>query len=295
MGCRAFTPPLVGLAKELEGQPFHLLASHNQNGSLDAAQHEIYQNGLHPLSPNVTVAKSAGHPGVTGTGYVPYYLVFDHHGDLAYHHQGGPYHGGDGNAVHDRVRNMLTQVPVVYVGKDTFSKYSKLAKELEKGKNLKRSFAALAAALEKTPEDPELQQLDAGVTLYRDRLIVQTTQELAVNPKEARKDLKAAIKDFAATPWVEPLQALQVQLQDRANAKQHDASSKALRAAIAKLEKLEPVQGNAGKVINLVDTEFRSANARDLESIKKALRNIVDKYGETPAAVRAGELLGLLG
>ena len=92
MGCKAFTPPLVGLARELEGSPFHLIASHNQRGDDASARHEIFQNGLDPLTSNVSVVKAANHSWVTGTGYVPYYMVFDHHGDLVHHHQGGPYH-----------------------------------------------------------------------------------------------------------------------------------------------------------------------------------------------------------
>ena len=32
MGCRAITPHLVSLAKRLEGRPFHLVATHCQNG-----------------------------------------------------------------------------------------------------------------------------------------------------------------------------------------------------------------------------------------------------------------------
>ena len=86
MGCAAFTPSLVGLASELEGQPFHLVASFNQSGGARKALHEIFQNGLPVTSSNVSATLSARHPDVTGITYVSYYIVFDKHGDLAYHH-----------------------------------------------------------------------------------------------------------------------------------------------------------------------------------------------------------------
>lgn len=294
MGCRAFTPPLVGLARELEGQPFHLLSSHNQSGSAEAARHEIFQNGLAPLAPNVTVAKQADHPGVKGTGYVPYYLVFDHHGDLAYHHQGGPYHGGDGNAVHDRVREMLTQVPVIYCGKEAFENHERLALELQKGHKLKKSFATLAALLKTSPEDPELLRLAGGVELYRDNLLRELRRQQATDPAGALKQLKAAVKEFEGTPWAAPLAELLTEATDRASSKAFKSAAKSLRSIEARLAKLDPVQGNAGKVLNPLDGKFREQNERSLNQIVKALKDLAAEYPDTPAGKRAAELHSLL-
>ncbi len=294
MGCRAFTPHLVGLAKELEGAPFHFIASHNQSGSPEAALHEIFQNGLEPFAPNVTVTKQAGHPGVKGTGYVPYYLLFDHHGDLVHHHQGGPYHGGDGTAVLDRVREMLRSVPVVYVGKDPFERHHKLAAELEKGKKLSKSLEALARAHAENPEDSELTRLVAGVVRYRDRLIATFAAQLPTDPGGVIKDLKSAVKDFAGTPWSAPLDELLAQLQDRSVSRLHEESASSLRSALARLDRLERVAGNGGKVLNPLDAKFRAENERDLEQIKRALKELRDEHSALPAGKRAGELLALL-
>ena len=41
----------------------------------------------------MTITKMGRHPDVRGNGYVPYYVVFDHTGKLAYDHMGGRYHG----------------------------------------------------------------------------------------------------------------------------------------------------------------------------------------------------------
>ena len=294
MGCRAFTPHLVGLAKELENQAFHLVASHNQSGSEEAAKHEIFQNGLDPLTTNVTVSKQARHPGVKGTGYVPYYLVFDQHGDLAYHHQGGPYHGGDGTAVLDRVRGMLKELPVVYVGKEPFERFEKLASELRKGRKLQRSFATLAAALKVTPEDAELARLASAVERHRDRTLARAATRMALDPGAALKELREAAKHFAHTPWSEPLDAAVANYQDRGVSRANEEAAKQLRGILKRLEKLERVAGNGGKVLNPLDARFRSENERGLKQLVESLRELREEFPSSPAAGRAAELLALL-
>ena len=160
MGCKAFTPHMASLAKELQGERFHLIASHNQSGSAEAALHEIFQNGLDVLADNVTVTKFTNHPGVQGTGYVPYYMVFDEHGQLAYHHQGGPYHGGDGSAVLDRVRGMVKQLPKVILDPQQGGTDHPIAKQLRSDPSFAKGARALAKALQETPSDAHLRGLE---------------------------------------------------------------------------------------------------------------------------------------
>ena len=78
----------------MEGKPFHLLAAHCQHGEQATVVGYIRGHGLSADTPNLTVSSFGGHPGVKGNGYVPYYMVFDHRGDLRYHHMCGNYHGG---------------------------------------------------------------------------------------------------------------------------------------------------------------------------------------------------------
>ena len=264
MGCKAFTPPLVGLARELEGQPFQLVASHNQNADARTTRHEIFQNGLALDTSNVTVTRAAGHPGVKGTGYVPYYLVFDHHGDLAYHHQGGPYHGGDGDAVHDRVRAMLRDVPQVYVGREPYEQHAKLAREIASGKRHKSALARLHAALEEAPADGELLRLCAAI----ERLVASQVAELerifAVDPKRAYKLLDAAREDSAGTRWSGPLDEVAERYGDRVTRQKIEDGAKLLTATMKRWRRLAPVQGNGGEVHNPLDEEFRDANLEPL-------------------------------
>ncbi|NJN14328.1 MAG: hypothetical protein HC813_01385, partial [Planctomycetes bacterium] len=83
--------------------------------------------GLSPAAPNFTVSSFGGHPKVKGNGYVPYYLVFDHHGDLAHHHMCGDYHGGDGLGMIDWVEKLLKAAPEIYLGREPFAAHADLA------------------------------------------------------------------------------------------------------------------------------------------------------------------------
>ena len=83
-------------------------------------------------------------------------------------------------------------------------------------------------------------------------------------------------------------------MNDRAASKLYDSSAKELRAVLDKYDKLAPVQGNGGKVLNPVDAKFRQSNERELEGLRKSLRRIIERYEDTPAGERASELLALL-
>ena len=294
MGCKAFTPHLVGLAKELENQPFHVIASYNQRGTPEQAKHEIFQNGLAPLSPNVTVSMHARHSGVKGTGYVPYYLVFDQHGDLAYHHQGGPYHGGDGTAVIERVKTMLEQVPVIYTGKEPFQKHGKLAIQLGKGRKLNKALLALAGELEENPEDPELLRILEGVHRYKRSVFSQSERLLGSDFNAGREKLATAAKDFAGTPWVSDFEKLSNSVHKVQSIKNYSKAAKSFAKAVAQLNKLERVQGNGAKVINPLDKEFRQTNRKKLDQIITDLEELRDRGASLPAGKLSVQLLALL-
>ncbi len=108
---------MVGLAKRLEGKPFHLVASHCQRNPRDEVVAYIKGKGLRPDAPNFTVTSFGRHPKVRGNGYVPYYMVFDRHGKLVREHMCGDYHGGDGLGMIDWVKKLLKETPPVYLGR----------------------------------------------------------------------------------------------------------------------------------------------------------------------------------
>jgi hypothetical protein len=294
VGCKAFTPHLVGLAKELENKPFHLLASYNQRAKQEQAKHEIFQNGLAPLSPNVTVSMHARHTGVEGTGYVPYYLVFDHHGDLVHHHQGGPYHGGDGTEVLERVRGMLEQVPVIYMGKKPFQQHVELAQNLAKGKKLNKSLLALAAALAESPEDPELARILAGVERYKRSLFTESERLLGSDFNAGRERLATGAKDFAGTPWASDIEKLSKTVHKVQSIKLYGKAAQAFARSVSQLNELKPVQGNGCKVINPLDKRFRQSNRKELDKIIVNLKELRDQGHSSPAGKLSVQLLALL-
>jgi len=109
VGCEQITPGMVGLAKKLEGKPFHLIASHCQRGDKDATLAGLKEKGWEEAMENVSVMSQTRFDDVPIT-YVPYYLIFDHTGKLRFHHMAGPYHGGNGDQYQKEVEALLKEV-----------------------------------------------------------------------------------------------------------------------------------------------------------------------------------------
>lgn len=208
MGCKAITPHLVSLAKRLEGKPFHLVAAHCQRDSQDNVVAYLKSQGLAADAPNVTVTSFGGHPKVKGNGYVPYYIVFDHHGKMVHHHMCGAYHGGDGLKMIEWVDKLLDAAPSIYLGKEPFTALPKLAKKVG-DKKLPAALREIdrERADEATPADEkaELDRLHAAVTSYRDRMLKQADALVATNPGEVVPLLKDLQKEFVRTSLAGPV------------------------------------------------------------------------------------------
>lgn len=101
---------MVGLAKSLEKEPFHLIASYCQRGTPKDALAALQQFGWNRKMKNTSVMYQTDFPKAP-VQYVPYYLIFDHTGKLRYNHMAGPYHGGDGNTYQKLVKKLLQEVP----------------------------------------------------------------------------------------------------------------------------------------------------------------------------------------
>ena len=68
MGCRAITPHLVRLAREHEGKPFHLLATHCQRAPKAQVVSYIKSKGLAEDAPEVLSASMTGNRSVLVLG-----------------------------------------------------------------------------------------------------------------------------------------------------------------------------------------------------------------------------------
>ena len=101
---------MVGLAKSLKDEPFHVIAFYCQTPSKERASQPLKSAGWTSKMTNLTVANQTRFPKAP-VKYVPYYLIFDHTGKLRYNHMAGPYHGGDGDNYKKLVKELLKEVP----------------------------------------------------------------------------------------------------------------------------------------------------------------------------------------
>lgn len=99
------------MAKSLEKQPFHMIASYCQSGSKEGALNALKRYKWSTKMTNTSVMYQTDFPKAP-VEYVPYYLIFDHTGKLRYNHMAGPYHGGDGNNYQKLVKELLKEVPL---------------------------------------------------------------------------------------------------------------------------------------------------------------------------------------
>lgn len=288
MGCKAFSPHVVGLAKELEGRPFHLILSHNQRGNGEAALDEAFENGLGLFPSNVTVTKFCQHPGVEGTGYVPYYALFGPDGSLVDHHQGGPYHGGNGEEVLDTIRERVDALPAIYLGETGYEEHASLARAVESGKDRAKALRSLEAALDEAPDSTELKRMAKWVSRSLRRTSIKTTMGAVRDPKATFRGLQALRKDLEGTRWST--------VSDGA-INPSDEQKKAARA-FSKVEKrwlsLKTRRGNGGDVRNPRSAKFREENARSLVAIQKELRELRKAYPDSIAAAESFVWLHLL-
>jgi len=203
VGCKEVTPHLVSLARRLEDQPFHLIATHRQN---NATRSEVIAylkaNGLSVFTPNFSVTKMGSHPDIPGNGFAPYYAVFDHTGTLVHDHMGGSYHGGDGLEMIRYVDQLLAQTPAIYLGAAPFKKIGPLAHKVSSGKALGASVKRIDSVLAAPPDAAtagELKRLLALVVRYRDRKLQRALGLVGSEPDAVLGRLKQLARSFQGT------------------------------------------------------------------------------------------------
>ncbi len=258
---------MVSLAKKLEGRPFHLLATHCQRQPKEKVVAYIKSKQLEPDTPNFTVSSFGGHPDVSGSGYVPYYMVFDHHGDLAYHHMCGQYHGGDGLEMISWIERLLMDTPAIYLGKEPYTHEAKLAKQISKKKSLPSAIKQIETRLATEPRasEGELQRLHDALKSYRDSRLSRADEFVAKQPSRVLPLLKQLAKDFKGTQLGRPVETRYKEL----------SASKELKAAVA-------AEKSSKKIMKALDKTERTAKA--MARARKKLQALIDKNAELPYA-----------
>jgi len=239
---------LVSLAKRLEGNPFHLVASHCQRNTRENVVRYIKGKGLAADAPNFTVSSFGRHPKVKGNGFVPYYMVFDQHGDLVHHHMCGAYHGGDGLKMIEIVDKLLASAPTIYLGKEPFTAFPKLAKQVGSKKNLPAAIKEIARRNAADPgrgEKTELDRLAAAINDYRTRMLARAEKLMAENPTEVVPALSALQKDLKGTPLVADVDAKLTEARKSADLRASITIWKSYRKTMKRLEKMDEPSAKA--------------------------------------------------
>jgi len=179
---------------------------------------------------------------VKGNGYVPYYMVFDRHGELAYHHMCGDYHGGDGLRMIEWVDKLLKDTPAIYLGKEPFAVHKKLAGQVGKKKKLPATILEIDRRLEARPGDAEkaeLERLQAAITDYRTRMLQRSESLMARSPPEVLPALEALLKDFKGTPMAAEVETKLAEMRTSDALRQSISIFKGYRKAMKRLEKMK--------------------------------------------------------
>jgi len=228
------------LARELEGKPFHLIATHCQNQPKESVVAYVKKQKLAATTPNLTVSSFGGHPKVKGNGYVPYYMIFDQHGDLSYHHMCGGYHGGDGLEMIDRVNALLKETPAIYLGREPFNAVPKLAARVAQKKKLAAAVKEIEKRLAEArgDEKAELERLQEAATRYRERELANAERLLATQPAKVVSAMTALSKDFQGTALAVDEKLAEYKKSDVLE--QSIAVAKSFAKLVKRVEKLDP-------------------------------------------------------
>jgi len=250
----------------------------------------IRSQGLAEDTPNVTVSKSGGHPGVKGNGYVPYYMVFDHTGKLRRQHMGGAYHGGDGRGQFEWVERLLDEAPGIWLGEEPFEHVADLAKKVEAQKGL----GAVAKALEAEKDTAEgargaeIVRLYAALTAWRDRRLADVERLLGSKPDEVLDGLKKLGKELKGSVLAQPVDAQWKELSADPDLKTAIALQKTLEKTKRKIEKLKVPKAAKRRGLEVFDPEdadCREAHGKSLERAAKKLREAAAGHEDLPIAM----------
>jgi hypothetical protein len=301
VGCRAITPHLVGLASRLEGRPFHLIATHRQNNPRDEVVAYLRKNELSSDAPTFTVTKAGSHPKVRGNGYVPYYMVFDHHGDLVRHHMCGNYHGGDGLKMIEWVDKLLADAPDIYLGREPFERLPDLAARI----GAKRKLAAAVKEAEDklgtttdAAERAELERMLAGVKRYRDGALARTDKLIASRPSKALAVIDGLAAELAGTQLGADAEKRAKELRASDDLTRAIAIEKGFDKAVRALGKkkgCKECKRKGMRSLQLGCAQCRAANKSAIAKTRKKLAALIEGADDLPITATVKEYLARLG
>ena len=298
MGCKAITPELVSLAGRLEGQPFHLLAAYRQRQPKEEVVAYARSQGIRADAPNFTISGRGGHPQVKGNGYVPYYMVFDHTGNLAHHHMCGAYHGGDGLAMIEWVDKLLEATPAIWLGQEPFEEHADLAERVSSGKQTAKAVAELESALAESGGD-ELDRIHAGLVRFRDRGLARADALLATQPSDVLASLDDLVSALGAdSSLAAAVVAQRAKLSDDEGLKTAIGVAKdlaKLEKALSKLKPCKTCKREGHKLLVSGCATCSEDNSRRIAGLRKRATELLERSSELPIGARVEGFLTSLG
>ena len=291
------TADLVRLARRLEDQPFCLIAAHSQREEQAEVVAYIRSQGLPPTTPNFTITNFGSHPQVPGTGYVPYYMAFDHHGNLVRHHVAGNHHGGDGLEMIKWVDRLLKETPALYLGEKPFEAVPDLAaavaaksKLAEVLRDIDRRFAAGPDAATRA----ELGRLLEAVGVYRDAELARADRELANAPNRVRPRLRALALDLEGSRLADAVAGRIESLEVSGRLKtaiRVDAALAKIAHGLEKRKACKDCRLRGFRRVRIDCGSCRGANAKAFEKAGKKLRALVEAHPDSPVTERVKRYL----
>lgn len=251
-------------------------------------------------SPNFTCTSFGRHPRVKSAGSVPYYMVFDHHGDIVYHHMAGAYHGGDGLRMIEWVDDLLKDTPAIYLGRDPFTVHAKLADQIASAKNLGANLSKLekARAAEQVEGAAELDRLYAAITTWRNRELKSATGLLATRPSAVVAALKSLQKELKGSGLATDVDETLAGIDKSAELKAAVAIEKTLQKQKKRATKLKPCDtcDRKGVATGVASCEgCRTKNRRGIEKMSETLTAAIVGHEDLPIAKTVRSFIGSFG
>ena len=245
--------------------------------------------------------KDGRHPRVKSAGSVPYYMVFDQHGDIVHHHMAGAYHGGDGDGQVGVVEKLLKGTPTIYLGREPYPQLAKVAKKVGQGRKAGAALKPLEGALEAEPDEArkgEITRLLAAVEEWRDRQLRHAVRGLATRPSGVVPRLEELAKMLSGSALADEVG---VRL---AEVKEGDALTRAIAVekSLAKLEKqlakAKPCDGCKRQGAKSARTSCDGCRGKARKAFGKvagALDELASAHADLPITSRVTALRAALG